>query len=65
MTKPTLSELIESCGEEFDSLEKRENAYFAFGSSKDIVNMKVSPFLGYGSSKEEAVAKLWLSLNKK
>ena len=57
---PTLSELIEACGDNFGalflSLEWRSCG------SKDNV---IEPFEGFGSSPEEAVAKLWLELNNK
>ena len=59
-----LSELIEACGDEFDSLEKRGNVYFAFGSLKDKAMMKIDPYRGGGMTLEEAVAELWLALNK-
>ena len=60
-----LSELIEACGDEFDSLEKRGNVYFAFGSSKDKTMMKIDPYRGGGMTLEEAAADLWLALNDK
>ena len=62
---PTLSELIEACGDEFDSLEKRGGVYFAFGSSKDSAMMKMDPYRGSGATPEEAVGVLWLVLNEK
>ena len=62
--EPTLSSLIEACGEAFDNLEKREDIYLAFGSSKDTANIKIDPFLGGGKTPQEAVAKLWIELNK-
>lgn len=74
---PTLSELIEACGDEFDLLEKQ---YKAEGKTeKETVIIPVL-FRAYGrDSKEEfftqrrgigieadvAVANLWLELNKK
>jgi len=65
MYYPTLSELIEACGDEFDLLEKREIAYFAFGSSKNSRMMKIHPYRGSGATPEEALTNLWLALNEK
>jgi len=62
---PTLSELIDACGDMFDSLEKRGGVYFAFGSSKDSAMLKIDPYREVGSTPGEAVANLWLSLNWK
>lgn len=53
---PTLSELIESCGDGFYALEK-ENYWRAFNWKRSIEFFSSTP--------EEAVAKLWLALNKK
>lgn len=54
---PTLSELIEACGDKLDIILKMEDG-----------NHKVGKFGYYpsatGKSLEEAVAKLWLELNK-
>ncbi len=57
---PTLSELIEACGEKFDRLLKgiEWSAYWDRG-------VEHPPLTGYGSTPEEAVANLWLALNKK
>jgi len=58
---PTLSELIEACGYKFDALNKIKN----------IGIWRASGFLDHylialdGSTPEEAVANLWLELNKK
>lgn len=56
---PNLSELIEACGNKFKSLWKE------FDDNKWLVNCD---HLGYGGIKgvtpEEAVANLWLELNK-
>lgn len=54
---PTLAELIEVCGEEFESLNKREHNWYAnldsiFKKHRDIK----------GSTPEEAIANLWLKL---
>ena len=67
--KPTLSELIEACGENFELTD-------CFGVLRDVESNKLwlarkhygiekPPELGDGATPEEAVAKLWLALNKK
>lgn len=67
---PTLSELIEACGEEFNMVNVTANA--------DQVNKKWHALAGYvmelsdaltnthtfGATPEEAVARLWLALNR-
>lgn len=58
---PTLSELIEACGERFDSLvlhEKIANDGGYWEATGDEY------FNDTGPTPEEAVARLWLSLNK-
>jgi hypothetical protein len=57
---PTLSELIEACEERFWKLTKRLNAtgWVAIAKAPNGGNAN-------GSSPEEAVARLWLALNKK
>ncbi len=55
---PTLSELIEACGGDFWNLQQGlewSARSFAFGNE----------ILVRGSTPEEAVAKLWLAINKK
>lgn len=55
---PTLTELIEACGKKFKHLDKEGNKWYAYnisGYAKDEG----------GATPEEAVANLWLSLNKK
>jgi len=55
---PTLSKLIEACGDEFTSLGRgyiRNNPYFE-AESYDLS--------GKGKTPEEAVAKLYIKLNK-
>ena len=55
---PSLSELIEACGAEFYALWVRgDNTWFA---CKDLGDVGAE-----GSTPEEAVANLWLSLNEK
>lgn len=60
---PTLSELIKACGDEFISLDKlvheEKNNWKARGK---ITKSKLVHIAG--STPEEAVAKLWLELNK-
>jgi len=55
---PTLSELIEACGDRFYSL-RHTVKWFAAGAfnPQDIREL-------WGESAEEAVAKLWLALNR-
>lgn len=57
----TLSELIEACGEKFGFLSKvqGENSFIA------QVPGGIVQFKDKSSTPEEAVAKLWLELNKK
>lgn len=66
---PTLSELIEACGIEFASLNYLSAPrWLAFRKSSILAGRNV-PALGMegfeGQSPEEAVANLWLALNKK
>lgn len=62
--KPTLSELIEACGEDFSGLWKKKGGWVA--SSRFIVDEGIANNQEWiGSTPEEAVARLWLALNKK
>lgn len=58
---PTLSELIEACGNSFGQLERINNwntiEWYATNNIKDIETEICS-------TPEEAVARLWLALNK-
>ena len=60
---PTLSELIAVCGDRF-ILKKGFEASDTGLDSKEIWSATDRYLLEYGSSPEEAVARLWLSLNK-
>lgn len=66
---PTLSELIEACGDKFDNLSLRHvNSSYdnhAKWGAYASANEHEEDNIGYGSTPEEAVAKLWLELNKK
>lgn len=58
---PTLSELIEACGEKFEMLSR-------FNGCKPEFQWEATGLLEgveMGKSPEEAVAKLWLELTKK
>lgn len=59
---PTLSELIEACGDNFWALYKARFAEYTWQahSSSDQWDTEIS----HGTTPEEAVAKLWLTLNK-
>lgn len=52
---PTLSELIDACGDRFDSLAKINSRWVARGYNYD----------DFEETPEEAVANLYLALNKK
>lgn len=58
---PSLSELIDACGEEFLNLIKRENEWFAGQRYQKEGRRNI----GIGSTKEEAVAALYLALHNK
>jgi len=65
---PTLSELIEACGARFGDLEKgMENTWLAKGGKYIYEDGSIGnyEFEVFGSTPEEAVARLWLALNKK
>ena len=68
---PTLSELIESCGEGFDNLERWGKEEWASYSPSELVDMgcgccsENTQEQHKGKTPEEAVVKLWLALNKK
>jgi hypothetical protein len=59
---PTLNELIKACGERFGGLEhnphETRNRFRAYLQLPDTLS-------GYGDTPEEAVARLWLVLNKR
>lgn len=70
---PSLSELIEACGDEFDTLYKGRSASFSYpeqdgkwycNASHNEANYSIYGGIE-GLSPEEAVAHLWLELNKK
>ncbi len=68
MCIPTLSELIEACGEKFKTLERPEKLgeWIATKRNEFKDNKNVGAAFGmYGKSPEEAVANLLLALNKK
>lgn len=66
---PTLSELIDACGERFSMLchyptgMEENKKWMARAEYKDEETTFTAVL--YGKTKEEAVAKLWLKLNKK
>ena len=61
---PTLSELIEACGKDFDALYSRHSSISVYHPEKwraDATNRTGLSVLG--TSPEEAVARLWLVLH--
>ena len=58
VASPSLSELIEVCGNKFSNLERGTNGYWKVQNNNE-------PFIRcINSTPEEAVANLWLELNK-
>lgn len=65
---PTLSELIEACGDVFCELRQLNPKYHSMpidGMRWEASSPEVTPMLYVASTPEEAVANLWLALNKK
>lgn len=69
---PTLSELIEACGDGFRSLANpvgdewfAESQYPSVKKCGECDQLKNHHDLFHANTPEEAVAKLWLALNKK
>ena len=58
---PTLSEIIEACGEKFDHIQKSKDQHVKWRARAWVGTM---PIVEFGDTMEEAVAKLWLVLNK-
>ena len=56
---PTLEELIEACGDEFDFLHMTPNR------NSWACHSQTDEAFGAGSTPTEAVARLWLALNNK
>lgn len=59
--RPTLSELIEACGDETVQLTSYTTR-ISLGEKRCVAKCK--EILGIGDTPEEAVAKLWIVLNK-
>ena len=55
---PTLEELIEACGDRFAMLGKNKDGWRSMSNGNFGANVE-------GTSPDEAVANLWLILNKK
>jgi len=65
MKYPTLSELIEACGGKFHYLSDSSCFKNLEGiTQKWVAHSKDHSRMGLGSTPEEAVAKLWLELDK-
>lgn len=63
---PTLSELIEVCGDRFGSLMRWSQDLSKFKKREWLASEEIDfGCKESGSTPEEAVAKLWLELNKK
>ena len=61
---PTLSELIEECGDEFGELRNKGDVFMAGGGKMDGVDEITWEFEEYDKIREVAMAKLWLELNE-
>lgn len=58
---PSLSELIEACGDDFGGLQKTENGYDVW-SKTDLSKIVIKKY-NCGTTPEEAVARLYLELH--
>jgi hypothetical protein len=58
---PMLSELIEACGNAFESLRMRDHQWLAMANIELLDKSQGR----LGKTPEEAVARLWLTLNSK
>lgn len=65
VTFPTLSELIESCGDGFCSLHLCARGFKVYGWRDSENEVGIDNFEEVGLTPEEAVANLYLALNKK
>lgn len=61
---PTLEELIEACGEDFQGLMRVDKEYGGWAACKNLMDANYDKFAN-GNTPSEAVARLWLALNKK
>ena len=61
---PALSDLIEACGDKFVKLEKVVSGWSARGTQGRYKDPISDQMVWGGINPEEAVAKLWLALNK-
>lgn len=64
LNNPTLSELIEACGDKFWSLFRTNNALGNWEATDKNNNGWINNIRVFGNTPEESVAQLWLSLNK-
>ena len=66
-TIPTLSELIEACGERLVGMSKYENGVYLDGKWTVAYRKEMMSMSSYvrGDTLEEAVARLWLALHAK
>ena len=65
--KPTLSELIEACGDRFHALERKQFekiiVWVSYSNETNDLGIEAHIFKN-GDTPEKAVANLWLELNK-
>lgn len=65
---PTLSELIEACGDEFGKLLRVETPYkplwITYSTKEPKDSLTIDTWPCEGKTPEEAVARLWLTLQK-
>lgn len=62
---PTLSELIEACGDDFEVLKRNPNGWYYAGSGLTDFPNGNRLEAGNWPTPEIAVAKLWLAINTK
>jgi hypothetical protein len=62
VSMPTLSALIEACGEDFGALGREPNCWV---TCECVSDQGICENVHQGESPEDAVARLWLSLNQR
>ena len=61
----TLSELIDACGDFYGLFQEKKSQWSAHSQSMNKKMPGIAAYIGNGKTPEEAVARLYIALNKK